>query len=457
MSAAGLSSSSSSSSSSPSSVNHLVVIGGGPAGCGMLCCAATTNRLPGLLDRGLVLLDANSDPALLGGGAFAGYGALRSNSHGCAFHESFPALGLTPHDSALDVHEVIPLAGLHKSMCQIGGHLKTLIDAHPRSSVQLGARAVEIREIPAATPAARTYEVVYEVDAPSAASATAASPGNPTSACAPANKKRVKKSVYAYNVCLCTGGQPKVPRRFTTTCGSKAQRAFDYLRGVRTKPALRDDGTVPSVAIVGYSHTAFSMALQWRKWYGNDAKITFVTRGTTMPRIYFPSQAEAQAIGYQYDRETDVCHATDRVFRFSGLRGDQRDFVLSDDYAKTTSTVVLDKQSGGGGSSGGSRGAFDESKYDHVIVATGFEMNEDVVIKGLDGAVLVPRTLDNGTFVSATGRLFAGHQVFAFGLGAGLLPTEELGGESSSRTKVRSDGVWLYQNTVGETILDAVA
>ena len=103
-------------------VNHLVVIGGGPAGCGMLCCAATTKRLPGLLDRGLVLLDANPDPARLGGGAFAEYGALRSNSHGCAFHESFSALGLTPHDSSLDVHEVIPLSGLHKSMCQIGGH-----------------------------------------------------------------------------------------------------------------------------------------------------------------------------------------------------------------------------------------------------------------------------------------------------------------------------------------------
>ena len=65
-------------------VNHVVVIGGGPAGCGMLCCAATRNRLRGLLDRGLVLLEASPDPARLGGGAFAEYGALRSNSHGSA-------------------------------------------------------------------------------------------------------------------------------------------------------------------------------------------------------------------------------------------------------------------------------------------------------------------------------------------------------------------------------------
>ena len=97
------------------------------------------------------------------------------------------------------------------------------------------------------------------------------------------------------------------------------------------------------------------------------------------------------------------------------------------------------------------------SKFDYVIAATGFEMNRDVTIKGLDGATLVPKALDNGTFVSTSGRLFQDHRIFAFGLGAGLLPTEELGGEASSRTKVRSDGVWLYQNTVGETILNALS
>ena len=45
-----------------------------------------------------------------------------------------------------------------------------------------------------------------------------------------------------------------------------------------------------------------------------------------------------------YDEDKDVCHATDRVFRFSGLRGDQRDFVLSEDFAKTVSVVALSKR-----------------------------------------------------------------------------------------------------------------
>lgn len=165
-----------------------------------------------------------------------------------------------------------------------------------------------------------------------------------------------------------------------------------------------------------------------------------------MPRIYFPSQAEARAINYEYDPENDVCHATDRVFRFSGLRGDQRDFALSEDFKKFCYTAVL----------GDSKKDFDESHFDHVIVATGFELNPNVKLKSLDGSPLVPGKLDNGTFVSETGRLFESHRIFAFGLGAGLLPTEDLGGEASSRTKVRSDGVWLYQNTVGETILKSI-
>lgn len=40
--------------------------------------------------------------------------------------------------------------------------------------------------------------------------------------------------------------------------------------------------------------------------------------------------------------------------------------------------------------------------------------------------------------------------MFAFGLGSGMFVTEKTGGEPSFQG--RADGVWLYQNDVGEIV-----
>jgi hypothetical protein len=44
--------------------------------------------------------------------------------------------------------------------------------------------------------------------------------------------------------------------------------------------------------------------------------------------------------------------------------------------------------------------------------------------------------------------------LFAFGMGAGLIPSKEVGGEPSYRGRL--DGVWLYQHEVGKAVLQSM-
>ena len=56
--------------------------------------------------------------------------------------------------------------------------------------------------------------------------------------------------------------------------------------------------------------------------------------------------------------------------------------------------------------------------------------------------------------MDARGRLFPGHQIYAFGIGSGLKPSAKTGGEPSCTR--RSDGIWLYQHTVGDIVRSAL-
>ena len=56
--------------------------------------------------------------------------------------------------------------------------------------------------------------------------------------------------------------------------------------------------------------------------------------------------------------------------------------------------------------------------------------------------------------MDSRGLLFPGHQIYAFGIGAGLHPNQETGGEPGCPR--RSDGIWLYQHTVGSIIRNSI-
>jgi hypothetical protein len=167
-----------------------------------------------------------------------------------------------------------------------------------------------------------------------------------------------------------------------------------------------------------------------------SANITFIRRASstrTQPRIYFPSAEAAAEKAYAYEC-ADVCPETGRVHRIGGLRGDARTFALSK-ASHPTATVL------------------NPNDYDHIIVACGYQI-KSIPMKDRSGALLHPVSNASGTVVDSRGLLFPGHQIYAFGLGAGLQTSKETGGEPGCPR--RSDGIWLYQYTVGSIIRNSI-
>ena len=375
-------------------VLHLAIVGGGPAGCGLLTNHALNGAYEGLLDDGVAVLEASPR---LGGGSLAAYAGLRSNSHGCAFFDAVKALGIPVHDDTLDKAEEIPMTDMHAIQRSIGVWHEARLAAHHTSRALTGAKVVSIEE-----GADGHYRIRY----------------------ARADGGDGIRVVTAVNVCLCTGGVPHVPRWLSARADPlKLEHATDYFGGDQPLAG-------PRVAIVGFSHTAFALGdLLARRHPG--VRLTFVRRrrataassaagGGATPLIYFPSTEAADARGYAYEA-ADVCLDTGRVHRFGGLRGDARAFAL--DRAPHDATTTLDPR-----------------EYDHVIAACGFQLRAPAM-QDRAGRALRPAATDAGTVVTSHGRLFPGHRIYAFGIGAGLPPSEETGGEPGCTR--RADGIWV--------------
>lgn len=379
---------------------HLAIIGGGPAGCGLLTNYALNGKYKELLDRGVAIFE--SSPSL-GGGVLGKYSNLRSNSHGCAFFDAITGLGISIEgEEKLNVEQEIPMTEMHRLQLAIGAWHEGNLSRHSTSFSQTGTTVVDIHER-----ASGDYCIRYSVD----------------------GSERILEA-YASNVCICTGGIPYTPSWVTKTCeSSKIEFAQDYFKEERS---LRG----PKVAIVGFSHTAFSLGDYLTKNYPS-VELTFIQRPSstrTQPRIYFPSKDAAEEHSYAFEH-SDVCPDTNRVHRFGGLRGDARAFALSKIHSYNTSTTL------------------NPSEYNHIIVACGYQLNS-IPMKDRSGATLEPTPSDFGTAVDCQGRLFPDHQLYAFGIGAGLTPDERTGGEPGCTR--RADGVWLYQHTVGSIIREAL-
>ena len=374
---------------------NTVVIGGGPAGIGLLANFALAGQLNSLLDNGVAVIEANQR---MGGGSLGNYTSLRSNSFGSAFFDPFEQLSIPTNGARLNVDDVIPMGDLHDLQQRLGDYFHRKLREHPRSFALTGHTAVDVCERPDGK-----YAVRYR-----------------------AGDDAAPSELVAENVCVCMGGQQRDP----TGDDVAAELAADYFSG-----AALPTEACRSVAIVGFSHSAFSLGHLWHKRSPSTA-LTFVRRRgrghETMPLVYFASAAAATAAGYEYHAD-DVCRETQRVHRFGGLRGDARAFALSQKYAVTDDA--------------------DLSGYDRVIVACGFVMRS-LPFTDRHGAAMVPRDTVSGTHVDARGRLFPGHQIYAFGLGSGLQPSVATGGEPGCTR--RSDGIWLYEHAVGDIIRSAL-
>jgi len=382
---------------------HVAVIGGGPAGCGLLTNYAINGEYKELLDQGVAIFDSSPH---LGGGSLQDYASLRSNSHGCAFFDAIDELGIASHNKELNVQNEIPMVDMYRLQVTIGSWHEANLARHSISRLMTNTTVLKVTE-----GTNGVYCIHYSREN--------------------ADKSdRIIHKLYANNVCICAGGIPATPSWVTEQVDpTKLEFANEYF----TEGGRKPDGE--KIAIIGFSHSAFSLGHLFHK-FCPSAEITYIKRPSStrmQPRIYFPSTDGADEHDYDYT-DADICPETKRVHRFGGVRGDGRTYALS--KVSYQSSNILNPED-----------------YDHIIVSCGFKLNP-IPIFDRTGTEIQPVVLENGTKVDARGLLFPNHRIYAFGLGAGLDPSEDTGGEPGCTR--RADGIWLYQYTVGSIIRNAI-
>lgn len=422
-----------------------VVIGGGPAGTAMLTAASKQNRLVPLIEAGLAIVERGPR---LGAGALGGY-AIRSDTTAETFlsavkdnpHPELAALAQHPAARLMEryIGELgAPLADTAPLLEATGERLGTIVRAHG-GSVLTGHEAQEVR---------RTADGRW---------ATRVADGHGAA-----------RTILSDRIVVATGGyqtdeQVAAKRVVGMPLGVMAGR-----RLMRSDIVLRQGGIAavqerlracraPRIAIVGASTSAIAAAVLLLKSqpgfaFGAGA-ITIVHRQPLKP--FYPTIAAAHAEGFHDFDENDICPVSGFVLRLAGLRLESRELVLrmlslggrTPDPRVTTHRITGDHDAA-------ARAIIEGA--DLVIGALGYRPR-CVPLIGVDGTPLSlahhvgrPMVDRHCRLLDATDRPVPG--AYGIGLSAGFVPWGRLGGEASFRGQ--ANGLWLWQNDVGQMIVD---
>lgn len=216
----------------------------------------------------------------------------------------------------------------------------------------------------------------------------------------------------------------------------------------------------PRLVILGGSHSAMTAA-----WLAlNHADVRFADGAVKvlcrrLPKVFYPNRDAARSDGYLDWDERDVCPVTGRVFRLGGLRLNARETFRS---ARGIGDAAADPRL--------TVETFDPtrdesslretlSRADVIVAAFGYRPRV-VPITGAgsrrrlrsEGQGVAPLVDDRCRLVTQEGEVIA--RAYGMGLASGFVPSGPLGGEPSFRGQ--TNGIWLYQNGVGEIVLDAL-
>jgi hypothetical protein len=175
-------------------------------------------------------------------------------------------------------------------------------------------------------------------------------------------------------------------------------------------------------------------------------------------RLFYPSAEAALAEGYTDFGPNDICPLTKRLYRLAGFRFDSRELLMRiwgiGGRARETRVALYDLEQ---------RTNADElealiERADLVVAALGYRPNmlpiydsngDAIAMRGeLPGAE--PMVNRQCELLRADGSALP--NAFGIGLASGFVPDGDLGGESTFRGQ--TNGLWLYQNGVGQIILD---
>jgi len=424
-----------------------LVIGGGPAGTALLTAAAKADKLGALAATGLAVVESAGS---LGGGELGRY-AIRSDTTAETFLSAIkdnpePALAaLVDHPAAVTLAGHIgalgaPLTQAGDLLAVTGQRLAGIVTANG-GDVMTGHRALSAR---------RTAEGLWATTVQPATAAT--------------------REVLSRHIVIATGGHmradlvraaPIAGSTLGDLAGDRLVIADAVMRvgGLEAMVERLQGVRAPHIVIVGGSTTALATAVRLLKAdpalpLGAGA-ITVMHRRPLRP-FYFSREA-AHEDGFTDFTEADICPVSGFVYRLAGFRLESRELVLRalaiGGRAPDPRLALfrLDQHD-----DGAARAQL--AGADLVIGATGYRPRA-LPLFDVDGTPIALSCEGTGPMVDRHCRVLAADGsvvpgAFGIGLAAGFVPWGALGGEPSFRGN--ANGLWLWQNDVGQMIVDQV-
>jgi dTDP-4-amino-4,6-dideoxygalactose transaminase len=427
-------------------VASVIVIGGGPAGTAILKSATKRGQLPALAAAGLVVVERSD---AIGGGQLGRY-AITSDSTAQTFltavqgntHPELAQLVDHPAGRAVAAHAGalgVPLTEVGPLLRATGDRLADIVRTNG-GTVLTGHEALGARRIGALwSVRLRRLSDGHEFEQ------------------------------MARNVVVATGGHQPLDRLATQQVAGESLAELAEGRLLQSDEVLTLGGfervadllsntRAPRIAVVGGSTSALTtiaLLLKSRPALPLGAgAITLLHRRPLRP--FYPSPEAAHAEGFTDFGPEDICPVSGFVYRLAGFRLEARDLVvrmLGIDGRTPDPRVALHRIAGDDDTA--ARAIVRDA--DLVVAALGYRPRA-LPITGDGGAIPLaayegqPMVDRHCRIVDSDGEVIPG--LFGIGLAAGFVPWGALGGESSFSGQ--ANGLWLWQNDVGQMIVDQV-
>ena len=219
----------------------------------------------------------------------------------------------------------------------------------------------------------------------------------------------------------------------------------------------------PKIVIIAGSHSAWSCA-----WYMLNKLDKLLDKPIHFERsaikilhrsdikLFYSNRDDAINDNYKFNEFLDICPLSGRVNRFSGLRGDAfelaREVINENSVDNPIKLITLSQTM-----IAEIKEALDVA--DLIVPAFGYRASTVPILDEKDNEIELAFN-DTGLVVDHMTRVIKKNgepinNILAYGLGAGMMPSNNVGGEQGLNRRV--DGVWLFQNDVGKIAFSTIA
>jgi flavin-dependent dehydrogenase len=422
---------------------HVAFLGGGPGGSGPLYAAIKRGDAGRLLGSGARWLEAGPG---FGSGTIGSY-KIASDTQADVLLECLPKEASEALGDVIDTDEKrlverylggpLPLEAASRFLARAGESARRLVDRTPESGVESGVRVTAVHvEDDGFRVRGRSGTEEIEIRSNALVSALG--------------------GLSAKDMAL---DAELLDRRTVRSLGLRCVVTTDELfrNDIARYTDVLPKGRPVKVAVLGGSHSAYATAVKLLNELGSEnVRIRVLCR--RLPKLFYPTLERAHAEGYTRATLEDVCPVTKRVFRLAGLRLAARALVQRvwglGDAARETSVTIEHLPDHAPSFAGEAM-----LDADLCVLALGYRARTvDFFHKG-ERLPLLTQIEPKKPLVDSMCRLLLADgtplpRAFGLGLASGFVPHGTMGGEPSFDGQ--TNGLWLYQNDVGERVLDQV-